>query len=37
MPDWSGAAFAPEIAVTGPAALLDQIVAMLGRSPSWPR
>ena len=32
-----GAAFAPEIAVTGPAGRLDEIVAMLGRSPSWPR
>jgi uncharacterized protein (TIGR03086 family) len=32
-----GAAFAPEIAMTGPVGLLDQIIAMLGRSPSWPR
>ncbi len=28
--------FAPGIAVAGDAGVLDQIVAMLGRSPAWP-
>lgn len=32
-----GAAFAPVVAVPAQAGLLDQIVATLGRSPSWPR
>jgi uncharacterized protein (TIGR03086 family) len=32
-----GAAFAPGIAVPAPAGLLDQIVATLGRRPSWPQ
>jgi uncharacterized protein (TIGR03086 family) len=32
-----GAAFAPGIQVPAQAGLLDQILAMLGRSPSWPR
>lgn len=32
-----GAAFAPGVPVPAQASLLDQIVAMLGRSPSWPR
>jgi uncharacterized protein (TIGR03086 family) len=32
-----GAAFAPGIAVPAQAGLLDQIVATLGRRPSWPR
>ena len=31
-----GAAFAPRVAVTG-GGLLDQIVALLGRRPGWPR
>jgi uncharacterized protein (TIGR03086 family) len=31
------AAFAPVVAVPAQAGLLDQIVATLGRSPSWPR
>jgi uncharacterized protein (TIGR03086 family) len=31
------AAFAPVVNAPGGAGLLDQIVAMLGRSPSWPR
>ena len=31
-----GAAFAPEVAVPAQAGLLDQIVAALGRRPSWP-
>jgi len=30
-----GAAFAPEVAVPAQAGLLDQILAMLGRDPSW--
>ena len=30
-----GAAFAPEVAVPEQAGLLDQILAMLGRDPSW--
>ena len=29
--------FAPGIAVTGDLSVMDQIVAMLGRSPSWPQ
>ena len=29
--------FAPGIAVTGDLSIMDQIVAMLGRSPAWPR
>ena len=29
--------FAPGIPVTGDLSVMDQIVAMLGRSPSWPR
>jgi len=29
--------FAPRIPVTGDLSVMDQIVAMLGRSPSWPR
>ncbi|MGD0238692.1 MAG: TIGR03086 family metal-binding protein [Streptosporangiaceae bacterium] len=32
-----GAAFAPGLPVPAQAGLLDQIVALLGRSPSWPR
>jgi uncharacterized protein (TIGR03086 family) len=32
-----GAAFAPGVAVPAQAGLLDQIVATLGRRPSWPR
>ena len=32
-----GAAFAPEVAVPAQAGLLDQILAMLGRDPSWPQ
>jgi uncharacterized protein (TIGR03086 family) len=32
-----GAAFAPGLPVPAQAGLLDQIVARLGRSPSWPR
>jgi uncharacterized protein (TIGR03086 family) len=32
-----GAAFAPGVAVPAPAGLLDQIVATLGRRPSWPQ
>jgi uncharacterized protein (TIGR03086 family) len=32
-----GAAFAPGLPVPAPAGPLDQILAMLGRSPSWPR
>lgn len=32
-----GAAFAPEVAVPAQAGLLDQIVAALGRRPSWPQ
>ena len=32
-----GAAFAPVVAVPAQAGPLDQIVAALGRSPSWPR
>jgi uncharacterized protein (TIGR03086 family) len=32
-----GAAFASGVPVSAQASLLDQIVAMLGRSPSWPR
>jgi uncharacterized protein (TIGR03086 family) len=32
-----GAAFAPGLRVPAQAGLLDQIVALLGRSPSWPR
>jgi uncharacterized protein (TIGR03086 family) len=32
-----GAAFAPGLPVAGQAGLLDQILAMLGRSPAWPR
>lgn len=32
-----GAAFAPGVQVPAQAGLLDQILAMLGRSPSWPR
>jgi uncharacterized protein (TIGR03086 family) len=31
-----GAAFAPDVPAGPQAGLLDQIVAMLGRSPSWP-
>jgi uncharacterized protein (TIGR03086 family) len=31
----AGAAFAPEVAVPAQAGLLDQILAMLGRDPSW--
>ena len=30
-----GAAFAPQVAVTG-GSLLDEIVALLGRRPDWP-
>ena len=29
--------FAPGISVTGNLGVMDQIVAMLGRSPSWPQ
>jgi hypothetical protein len=29
--------FAPGISVTRELSVLDQIVAMLGRNPSWPR
>jgi uncharacterized protein (TIGR03086 family) len=29
--------FAPGIPVTGDLSVMDQIVAMLGRSPAWPR
>lgn len=32
-----GAAFAPGVQVPARAGLLDQILAMLGRNPSWPR
>jgi uncharacterized protein (TIGR03086 family) len=32
-----GAAFAPGLPVLTQAGLLDQILAMLGRNPSWPR
>jgi uncharacterized protein (TIGR03086 family) len=32
-----GAAFRPEVTVPADAPELDQVVAMLGRSPSWPR
>jgi hypothetical protein len=32
-----GAAFAPGVAVPAQAGLLDQIVAALGRRPSWPQ
>src|SRR6185437_5554410 len=32
-----GAAFAPGVQVPAQAGLLDQILAMLGRSPSWPQ
>lgn len=32
-----GAAFGPEVAAPGQAAPLDRIVALLGRSPAWPR
>ncbi len=32
-----GAAFAPGLEVPAQAGLLDQIVALLGRSPSWPQ
>jgi len=32
-----GAAFAPGVQVPEQAGLLDQILAMLGRSPSWPQ
>lgn len=32
-----GAAFAPEVAVPEQAGLLDQILALLGRDPAWPR
>jgi len=31
-----GAPFAPGLPVSAQAGLLDQIVAMLGRSPDWP-
>jgi len=31
-----GAPFAPDLPVSAQAGLLDRIVAMLGRSPTWP-